>query len=149
MELGVGLGQRAVRMIEVAASCSPVREIHYTGVDLFEARAASDGPGMTLKTAHRLLKTTGARIQLLPGDPFTALSRAANGLRGTELLVISEGHDPRSLSRAWFYLPRMLDKGAQVWLEQAEGPDGSLAVRVLGGDQIAELAAAATYRPAA
>jgi len=146
VELGVGLGRRAVRLIEAAAIHGPVGDVHYTGIDLFETRTAADGPGMPLKAAHRLLKATGARIQLLPGDPYSALSRAANGLGGTELVVISAGYDPESLARAWFYLPRMLRDGSRVLVEQAQGPEGLVAVRTVREERIAELAATSFHR---
>jgi hypothetical protein len=146
VELGVGLGGRAVRMIEAAAFHGPIGDVRYTGIDLFEDRTGSEGPGMPLKTAHRLLKATGARIQLVPGDPFTALSRVANGLGGTELVIISAGYDPESLARAWFYLPRMLREGSQVLVEQAQGPEGRLAVRAVREERIAELAATSSDR---
>lgn len=116
LELGVGTAERAVRMIQVAALQTSLQEIQYNGVDLFEARANADGPGVTLKAAYRLLQATGARIRLLPGDPLFALSQAANTLRGIDLLVISPGRDSESLSRAWFYVPRMLHPRSLVLL---------------------------------
>ena len=49
VELGLGAGQRAVHIIEVLKEFHEVRDIHYTGVDLFEARTAADGPGISLR----------------------------------------------------------------------------------------------------
>ena len=149
VELGVGIGQRARRMIEVAAIHAPPWEVRYAGIDLFEARSASDGPGMTLKTAHRLLTATGARIRLLPGDPYTALSRAANSLVGTDLVVVSSRLDPDSLARAWFYVPRMLGERSQVLIEEQGEPGGPLVLRAISREEIAERAAAALRRRAA
>ncbi|MFH1268185.1 MAG: hypothetical protein ABIK89_20900 [Planctomycetota bacterium] len=149
VELGVGDGRRAVRMIEVAGLSGPIGQVRYTGVDLFEARTERDRPGMTLKTAHRLLSATGAHVQLVPGDPFTALSRAANGLIGTELVMISAGHDPDSLARAWFYLPRMLASRALVLMERPCGESEELTIRLVLRDEIDRLAAVATPRRAA
>ena len=37
LELGIGVGRRAVRMIEVAGQFTPLRKIHYAGIDPFEA----------------------------------------------------------------------------------------------------------------
>ncbi|MHC4401170.1 MAG: hypothetical protein ACYTG0_15965 [Planctomycetota bacterium] len=136
-------------MIETASLRSPVGQIQYAGVDLFEARSSRDGPGMMLKTAHRLLTRTGARIQLVPGDPFSALSRAANRLAGTELVVISARQDIHSLARAWFFLPRMLAPGAEVWAEKMSRPEGRLVLRQLAAEEIAELSAAAAMARAA
>ncbi len=147
LELGIGIGQRAVRMIEVAAHFTPIREIQFCGMDLFEARSAVDGPGVTLKMAHRLLKRTGARIQLVPGDPYLGLSRNANALGKVDLLVVSARHDPRQLARAWFYVPRLLHERSQVFLERVV-PGGRRSVRLLDVSEI-ETWAAATARRAA
>ncbi|MFH1918551.1 MAG: hypothetical protein ABIP48_01510 [Planctomycetota bacterium] len=149
VELGVGDGRRAVRMIEVAGISAPIGQVRYTGVDLFEARTERDGPGMPLKTAHRLLSATGAHVKLVPGDPFSALSRVANGLAGTDLVVISAEHDLDSLARAWFYLPRMLAPRALVLMERPCGESEELTIRLVPRDEVDRLAAVATPRRAA
>ena len=149
VELGVGLGQRAVRMIEVAGLFGPRKEILYTGVDSFEARSSYEGPGLTLKMAHRKLKATGARIQLLPGDPLTVLTRSANGLSGTDLIIISDRQDEDSLARGWFFLPRMLHEGSSVFIEEPSSQDGKRVLRQLPSQEIEERAAAACLRRAA
>lgn len=136
-------------MIELAALHSSPGRIRYTGIDRFEARTLSDGPGLSVKAAHRLLSGTGARVQLLPGDPFSALARAANNLTGSELVIISAGHDPHSLARAWFYVPRMLAAGSSVLVEERSGPEGELSFRRMTPDEIDRLAGAATLRRAA
>jgi hypothetical protein len=136
-------------MIEAARLRASVGQICYTGVDQFEARTAADGPGVTLKTAHRLLRATGARIRLLPGDPLMALSRAANGLAGTDLVVISAGHDPDVLAGAWFYLPRMLHGGSRVLVEEASRQGDGTVFRPMTVEGIGRLAAAASRRRAA
>ena len=148
VEFGVGLGQRAVRMIEAAGLSVPRREILYTGVDLFEARSSREGPGLTLKMAHRKLKSTGARIQLLPGDPFTVLSRSANGLSGTDLIIISGRQDEGSLARAWFFLPRMLHENSSVFVEEPSSQGGKHGLRQLPRQEIEERAAVGLRRAA-
>lgn len=148
LELGIGIGQRAVRMIETAARFHRPRDIRYTAVDLFEARSAADGPGVTLKMAHRLLTSTGAAVQLVPGDPETALSRVANTLGQIDLLVVSRLLDPRRLAKAWFYVPRLLHAQSRVLVEELR-PGGKTSMRVLGHDQIETLAATAAGRRAA
>ena len=135
VELGIGTGQRASRMIELAALQSSPGQVRYTGIDLFEARTPSDGRGLTLKAAHR--------------DPFSALARAANNLGGSQLVIISAGHDPDSLARAWFYVPRMLSEGSHVLIEEPSGPEGEVSLRRLTPDEIDRLADAATLRRAA
>ena len=107
VEMGLGDGQRTLRMIRLAARLAGPDKIHYVGVDLFEARPAGT-QGLSLKQAHRLLKSSPARVQLVPGDPLAALTRMANALGNTDLVVVSADQDPESLAKAWFYVPRML-----------------------------------------
>ncbi|MGQ9574022.1 MAG: hypothetical protein ACUVUC_01765 [Thermoguttaceae bacterium] len=118
LELGIGTGQRARRMIAVAQSHFPPGELSYTGVDPFEARAPETQPGLSLKAAYQMLRATGARIRLLPGDPFAALSRAANSLGKVDLVVVSAAVEPANLSKAWFYVPRLLHAHSLVVWER-------------------------------
>ncbi len=148
LELGVGTGRRAVRMIEMAQRQAPDRQIRYTGTDLFESRSAADGPGVTLKLAYQMLGATGARIHLVPGDPFSALSRTANGLMGTHLVVISAREDPQSVDQAWFYLPRVLHARSRVVVE-GRRPGGGTTMRVLNASEIERLTRAKAVRRAA
>ncbi len=149
VEMGVGRCQRAAYMIEAAGFHAPAGQVHYTGIDLFEARSATDGPGVTLKTAHRLLTATGAKIRLLPGDPFSALARAANTLTGTDLMVISADQDARCLARAWFYVPRMLHPGSLVYLEERRSGSLEPSLRLVSLEEINQLAAPPRTREAA
>ncbi|MCE9548435.1 MAG: hypothetical protein K8T25_23415 [Planctomycetia bacterium] len=118
IELGIGSGRRAVRMIQVAQRYTRLGGVSYTGIDLFEARPAGvEGP--TLKQVHKLLSQTGARVRLVPGDPLSALSRTANELTGTDLVVVGLDQDLDSVGRAWFYVPRLLHPGSKMVVEQA------------------------------
>jgi hypothetical protein len=148
LELGFGTGWRALRMIQVAGLSVPPGEVRYTGIDLFESRTVADGPGMSLRMAHRLLRPTRAQVRLLPGDPMVALSRAANTLRGTDLVVVSAGNDPAWLAAAWFYFPRMLHDGSVVFF-QGTPPEGGDALRQLSLAEIDRLATSASGRRAA
>ena len=148
LEIGVGVGQRASRMIEMAGRFHPTGEIRYVGIDPFESRTAMDGPGVTLKMAHRLLHATGAQVQLIPGEPFAALSQTANSLGQIDLMVVSSRVDPRQLAQAWFYVPRLLHERSAVLLEKLL-PGGDTSVRLATGDEIETLSAAATSRRAA
>jgi len=107
-----------------------------------------DGPGVTLKMAHRLLHATGARVQLIPGDPFAGLSRTANSLGKVDLLVVSGRLDPQQLAKAWFYVPRLLHEQSVVLMEK-QLPGGHTSVRSAADDEIETLAAAAAGRRAA
>jgi predicted O-methyltransferase YrrM len=137
VEFGVGLGLRSQRMITMLRRNHDADDVHYVGIDLFEARAAGS-PGMTLKQAHRSLAETGVQIRLVPGDPFSALARTANELTGTDLVVIGADQDSASLREAWFYLPRMLHDQSLVLIEQAD----QSGFEVLNSQQVSQRATA-------
>lgn len=121
VELGVAAAVRSQRMLQLAMSYSPGEKVRFTGIDLFEGRE-DPSQAMSLKEAHRLLKASGGRVQLVPGDPLSALSRSANSLLGTDLLVIGGDQDEKSLEQAWFYVPRMLHDNSVVVMEDLTGP---------------------------
>ena len=110
VELGVGNGERALRLVDFARQFVPNGELRYTGIDLFEGRSEPES-GISLKEAHGMLKQVDAKIKLVPGDPFSALARSANGLAGTDLFLISNDLDQESLARAWAFIPRTLHDG--------------------------------------
>lgn len=124
VELGVGDASRAERIIDFAQQFVPNGEFSYTGVDLFEGRP-DHLPGTTLKEAHGRLKRLDAKVKLIPGDPFTALARSANGLAGTDMVLVSRDIDEESLEKAWFYLPRMLHDQTLILTEQVVAEDDS------------------------
>jgi hypothetical protein len=124
VEFGIGNCELAQRMISVAAMTAS-EHVGYTGIDLFELRAAGQ-PTLSLKNAYRELKSSGAQIKLVPGDPFAALSKKANSLIGCDLLVIHADQQGPAMEQAWFYVPRMLHDRSLVLVEQpAEGEQES------------------------
>jgi len=145
--MGLGFGQRALRMIEMASRACPDEPVRYVGVDLFEMRTAADGPGVTLKMAHRLLKASGAKIQLLPGDPFSALARSANSLPKIDLVVVSSRWDAANLAPAWFYVPRLLHDDSRVFVETQQA-EGKPSMRLVSPDEVRALAGSAMRRAA-
>ncbi len=147
VEFGLATGQRAVNAIEVLTAFHSPGEIHYTGIDLFEARLIGDAPRLTLRDAHRLLKPTGARIQLVPGVAGEALSRVANGLREIDAVIISAANTPEQMQRAWFYLPRMVH-AATLFFQESPSPGGGTAMRLLPADEVARLVAQGQRRAA-
>ena len=140
VEIGIGEAMRTRRMIDLALIHRSADEVRYTGIDLFEARPAGS-PGLPLKAAHTLLKTLPLKVRLVPGDPFAALSRAANTLLGTDLLIVSAGHDPESLARAWFYVPRMIHEASQVFVEEPRPKLEQTQFRLVSREEIEKRAA--------
>ena len=131
VELGTGDAHRAHRLLATAARYSDETP-SYTGFDLFESRP-SHAPGITLKKAHRELRTTGAKIRLLPGPPEMMLPQLANSLMGTDLVIINSELQGADLDATWRFLPRMLDDHSLVLIGQrdAETADGETRYRVL------------------
>jgi hypothetical protein len=138
VEIGMGTAERAVQAINVLKDFHAAGEIHYTGIDQFEARIIGDGPRLTLRDAHRMLKATGARIQLAPGAAGEALSRVANGLKEIDAVIISADQSPEQMAQAWFYLPRMLHD-ATLFFQEGVSPAGATTMHLLSRDEIARL----------
>jgi hypothetical protein len=149
VELGVGLGNRALRLIDIAARYAPRKDIEYIGIDPFEDRTATDLPGLSLIAAHRLLKSSGARIKLVPGNPWEALVRSATLLGPVDLLIFSAGDRlVEQMPQFWFYVPRLLHEKTAVFREIA-APEGEKTVQSIEHRDILEWAAAGTKRKAA
>lgn len=149
VELGVGLGVRSIRMIQVAARYSSAHRVHYAGIDRFESRSEAAGPGLSIKMAHQMLGPSGAHIQLVPGCPLDVLARKANSLRETDLLVVAADQDGESLAQSWFYVPRMLHSHSLVLVEQPTGRDGTSRWRATPPEELAMLASIVPARRAA
>lgn len=115
VEIGISSIERTCRVLEIAHRFSE-QPIQYCGIDLFEANTHGQ-KHVGLKFAHVELKKTGANVKLMPGDPFSCLSRSANLLSGTDLLIIGAQNDEESMSRSWFYLPRMIHDESLVMIE--------------------------------
>jgi hypothetical protein len=143
MLLGVADALRPLRMISLAQRYQPANPVDFAGIDRFDSRPTGT-PGLSLKQAHQFLRPTAARINLFPGDPYEALSRAANTLHGIELVVISASHQAESLSPAWFYLHRLLSSQALVLREEISGNQTQF--KPLLRSELDRLAAAAAPR---
>jgi len=149
LEIGVGTGRRAVRMVQVAQRRCPDSQVCYVGVDQFEARATDEEAGLPLKAAYQMLRRTGARVRLLPGDPLTAISRAANSMAKVDLLVVSGGLSRPSLASAWLYIPRLLSDQSLVVQGRFDESGRPTGFRVVSARHVEELAMRAAGRRAA
>ena len=141
VEMGVGMGVRSRRMLSVALRYRGDQTVRFTGIDLFEARG-HENPGLTLKRAHRMLSREHVKVQVVPGDPFSALARVANSHTGTQMVVIGADQDEESLKRAWMYLPRMLTDDSLVFHETIDPKSRLPRFQVIPTDEINALAGA-------
>jgi hypothetical protein len=143
VELGIGLGGRTERVLEVAAWKTDRQAIRYAGIDLFESRPAGQ-PALSLKRAHRELRATGAKVRLIPGHPYLALAQMANALVGADLVLIAAGQDGESLAGAWRYFPRMIHGQTLVFQQDAAAGAGQEVWRPVTHAEIEMLANAAS-----
>jgi hypothetical protein len=125
LEIGIGSADRTRRLVRLAGQFSSAESVRYTAIDLFEGRGKSMPAGMSLKETHRLLAPHGVKVQLIPGEPAQALTRAANSLAETDVVLISALSDETSLGPGWFYVPRMLHAASQVYLETRSAGQGT------------------------
>jgi len=147
VEIGMNTGERAVHAIELLTEFHQAGDIHYTGIDLFEARLIGNVSRLTLRDAHRLLKPSRARIQLVPGTPGEALSRVANELKNIDAVIISGEHSGEQLAKIWFFLPRMVHAQTQFFQETVTS-GGMAAMRLLETEEVARLTAQGQRRAA-
>jgi hypothetical protein len=145
LQIGVGDGARALRLIQTAQREHPGERISFAGIDLFEARPAAERK-LSLKEVHRKLSVTDAKIMLVPGDPYGALERVANALLGTELVLISADQRGESLDRAWFYVPRLLASDATVLVESHDATTNEPTLQPLSRLEVEALAKTARRR---
>jgi len=109
VELGIRDLPRAERTIAMAQRQTD-ETIHYCGIDMFEGREG----GLKLKDAHHALAQTGAKVRLVPGDLMSGLSRAANMLANTDVLIIDACHAREDLELVHHFLPRMLREDTSI-----------------------------------
>ena len=119
VEVGLGFGTRAEKMIRVAKKYSGGAEVRYTGIDCFDGRSA-DQPQLFLRDMHKRLSNSGVKIQLVPGELDSSLVRIANSHVHTDLIIVSAGQDEESLAKCWFYVPRMLHAGSKFLIQRNE-----------------------------
>ena len=143
VEIGVGRAVRAKRMRAVAGRFHDREQLSYTGIDLFEARPA-DNSGMSLKLAHQLLRPLVGKLQLVPGDAYSALCRSANTLVQSDIIVITGNADDEKMQSAWFYLPRMLHDKTCIFVVGESGEDEESHVEIVTREEINELSLAST-----
>ena len=149
LELGLGVGERSLRLIETASKVHGAREVYYTGIDPFEGRDSLEGMGLTLKGAHQKLTQTGAHVRLVPGDAFAGVARIANSLKDVDLVIVSGDQPADVLNRTWFYFPRMIHADSRVFLQKPCGPGEIAPYDEIGAKEIAVWAGRTQRRAAA
>jgi len=146
LELGLGCLRRTERLLRLAAGVTTGQALTYVGVDRFESRQPDDGPGVTLKEAHQRLHDL-ARVQLVPGNVDSNLSRLCNHLGAFDLVLVSADNPARQLERAWFFVQRLTGTETVVFAESVGDSVRSVWVP-LSRSQLSDLAARSLQRRA-
>ena len=121
VEIGVGDGVRAERIVQVAQKFGAGQTVKYTGIDLFDGRSEDESP-LKLIEMHKRLSALGVKPQLVPGDLGSSIRRIANSNTRTDLMIVSAGFEPATLEASWFFIPRMLCAGSLLMLQnKADG----------------------------
>lgn len=76
LEIGIQRGTRTLNLLQmVLRYCGEASEVHYTAIDPFEGRNVADGPGLSLRKAHRLIGQLGVKSRLSPMPPELAVKQ--------------------------------------------------------------------------
>ena len=118
VQIGMSNRQRTARLLEIALWHQPDQTLRFVGIDLFEGRPEKLAD-LSLRQIHADLKQQPIKVQLVPGDPLSALTRTANAIPGNDLLLVHADQDPDSMREAWFFIPRILHDRSVVFQEQA------------------------------
>ena len=116
VEIGMGSGERAKYLVQIAKKFAGDAPVRYTGIDLFEGRPDSQDE-LSLISVHRDMNKLEAKVQLVPGEPHQAMPRIANSHVRTDMIIISAGYDATSLERSWYYMPRMIHANSVIFVQ--------------------------------
>ncbi len=139
LEIGVGNGVRTERLLAVAMRQEADEVLCYTGIDLFEDRPAGEDR-IGLRQAYQQLRQQHVKVQLVPGDPCSALARISNYIKGVDLVVVAGDQDPDSMARAWMFLPRMIHDQTLVFSQTRDAHGRLTDFAELARPQLDELA---------
>jgi hypothetical protein len=126
LEVGMGTGERIIRLLALNPSVSEAKPIRYTAIDPFESNpdASKSGlPVLSLKTAHRLLSERGVKAHLVPGEPANAVARVAHSVLPSDLVIIDgywEQGDIHSQAIAQ-WLPRLCHVDSAIFVAKKPG----------------------------
>ena len=149
LEIGLDGTRRAQRLLQAIARKRELERldslppVEYLGIDLFEA-----GNGASLKEVYRLLRSGGAQVRLLPGEPLAALARWSNEIGPVDLLLLSNSGGWQQSPRLWYFVPRLMSESTILLIEHRDSGEKTHWER-LGQLQLDRLKKTADLRRAA
>lgn len=76
LEIGIQRADRTMMLLQMLMKyCGEKSDVHYCCIDPFEARTLADGPGLSLRKAHRLVSQFGIKSRLIPSTPTGAVKQ--------------------------------------------------------------------------
>lgn len=90
LECGIQRGERMLNMLRLARKVSTNRDdLEYVCTDPFEGRTEEDGPGLSLRKAHKLLSKMGIRHRCIPAPAETGVALISRSVKNVDLLVLA------------------------------------------------------------
>jgi len=120
VEIGTYNGVHAYQMIRTAMNHHSSGEIEYFGFDLFEDLADEQLTNELSKkppsqaTVRARLETTGARIQLFPGDTTETLPQSVGDIGTVDFVFIDGGHSVATIESDWGNVEKMMGEQTNV-----------------------------------
>ena len=115
VEFGIQRGVRTANMLELVRQFHEVEKIEYFCVDPFESRVVEDGPGLSLRKAHKLFVQSGVRVKPVPGRPEDGLRSLTKQISDVDLLIIATP-SPNWIEMQKPALAELLKPKAQVFI---------------------------------
>lgn len=144
LEIGLGDRLRQQRLFDLCADkLTSEQRLRYYAVDMFDTRPQGV-PKFTLKQAHATIKHERVQVQLIPGDPLSAITRVANTVKDLDCIIISGDQNQTLVDEAWRYLPRMINTTTILFRETplAKGSE----FKILGHKEITAFRPASTAK---
>lgn len=92
LEIGIQRAERTMTLLQMLLKyCGEKSDVHYCCVDPFESRTITDGPGLSLRKAHRLVSQFEIKSRLIPSTPVGAVKQLHLNrlIEKVDLLVIA------------------------------------------------------------
>jgi hypothetical protein len=117
LEIGLGDRLRQQRLFDLCTDrLTGEDRLRYYAVDMFDTRPQGV-PKLTLKQAHASIKHERVQVQLIPGDPLSAITRVANSVKDLDCIIIAGDQNQTLVDEAWRYLPRMISDRITLFRE--------------------------------
>jgi hypothetical protein len=148
VELGIESLAQTQLLLATAVAGTPDERVRYAGFDWFDLRPEGLEP-LSLLATHRALAGSGAAVKLAPGGPAEGLRSEANGLAGTQMVLLSRHADDAAMAAVWYLVPRMCSPETLVLQRVVGEGEGAPDWAPLSIDEVSRRAGGRALRRAA